>query len=265
MNISPWLIGAGVGSNVLGAIMNARAQGQANNQSQMSQDRLYDLAESEQARRDQLTQAILPLIGKNLGSNAISQLGASFGQIGRPQGGTAYTPSSQAQQQSGPGLGSKIGGAALSAGAGMLPSILAAGGSKAAPAIAGGFLPTFGATGGGLGATMAGLATNPFTIAGAGALGAGLLWRNSQAHHKADDWVQGNQNPFDQSMAQIDKAGMSPEEAQRMKQQNAQSYLNELMQFAQKGGREAEVARNAARTFRQYYGDPMQYGVQLPF
>ncbi len=77
--------------------------------------------------------------------------------------------------------------------------------------------------------------------------------------------MQGEQNPFDESMRKIDQQGLPPEQAQQLKQQNAQNYLSELMQFAQRGGKEAEVARNAMRTFRQWYGDPSQYGVQVPF
>ena len=117
--------------------------------------------------------------------------------------------------------------------------------------------------------TLGALATNPITWAAAGALGAGLLWKKSQAHPTADQWVHGEQNPFDQTMSNIDtqvqNGSMTPDEAKQLKTKNAQTYLSELQQFSTKGGHEAIVAKQAADTFRQYYGDPAQYGIKLSF
>jgi hypothetical protein len=68
-------------------------------------------------------------------------------------------------------------------------------------------------------------------------------------------------------MRNIDQAAgsgqMSKEQADSAKMQNAQNYLNELMRFAQQGGKERTVANQALQTFRQWYGDPMKYGIQL--
>lgn len=176
--------------------------------------------------------------------------------LGAPSGGGTYSPGGAVQQPSAPGQGG-VGRTVASIGLGMAPAIAGAlmkGGAGAAG-------------GAGMGSVIAGLAKNPITL-GAAAVGAGaLLWRRSQAHPVADKWVQMEQNPFDQSMARIDQSvqtgQMSGEEAQATKTQNAQNYLNELMKFAQQGGREREVANNALRTFRQYYGEPSRYGIQL--
>jgi hypothetical protein len=156
-----------------------------------------------------------------------------------------------------PGLGSKIAKGALNTGLGLAPTIV--GGLLKGGAAAG-------TTGGvGLGGTIAGLATNPFTIAAAGALAAGLIWKKSQAHPVANQWVQGEQNPFDQHWQELDKMGLPPDQLQAAKTQSAQNYLQELSNFAGQGGKNLEVARNAAATFRKYYGDPMKFGVQLSF
>lgn len=82
-----------------------------------------------------------------------------------------------------PGLGGILGGAGSGA-----AGTIGAGAGAAGGAAAGGA--------GGLGATVGGLATNPITIAVAGAIAAGVIWFKSQAHHEADTFVQKFQNPF---------------------------------------------------------------------
>jgi hypothetical protein len=112
-DVNPWLIGAGVGSNVLGAVLQNRQANRQNEQTAMSQERLYQLAQQEQQRRDMLTRAILPQMGRTLGNPGLAQLGSTYGQIGgnsnMGQGGglVPQTPGSSA----GKALG--IGGAGL--------------------------------------------------------------------------------------------------------------------------------------------------------
>lgn len=188
---------------------------------------------------------------------------ASFG------GGTATPNYSPALQPKAPGLGSQIGKTALGLGtsalaipgaAGALGGLI--GGFGGTTALGGGATLTSAGTGllGALGTT--GAAT--LGIGAAAALGA-IMWRKSQAHPEANQWVQGEQNPFDKSMAAIDQRGLPPDQAKAAKQENAQRYLNELQKFASQGGDKLQVARQAADTFRQWYGDPAQYGVQLGF
>lgn len=158
-----------------------------------------------------------------------------------------------ALQPKAPGLGSQIGKGAVGVGLGLAPGLI------------GGALHGIGAgtmTGmaGALGAT--GMAT--LGIGTAAALGA-LAWKKSQVHPTADIWVQNMQNPFDRSMAAIDQSQASPEEKKVAKQQNVQNYLSSLQQFEKQGGHESIVAKQSANTFRQWYGDPAQYGVQLGF
>jgi hypothetical protein len=111
--------------------------------------------------------------------------------------------------------------------------------------------------GGGASAAIVGLLQNPITIAAGAALGIGLLIRKAQAHHKADDWVQGFQNPFDAKMARIDQllqaGGMTPEDAQAMKAANVKDYIGAAQQFAAKGKDHSLVIRQAMDTLRQYY------------
>lgn len=112
--------------------------------------------------------------------------------------------------------------------------------------------------GGGIGGALA--AAAPFAIAGGAALAGGLLWRKSQAHHEANDWVQNFQNPFDAQIRQIDALRLPPEQAAAQKDAVMTDYIAAAMEFAKKGSDQAEVIQNAMRTFRKYYGDPLQYG-----
>ena len=124
-----------------------------------------------------------------------------------------------------------------------------------------------GALGLGGGAGLFGLGAATLPVLGGAALATDLIWKATQAHPTADKWVQGNQNPFDQTMAQIQQQEQSgqldPQQAQQLKQQNAQNYLNTLQQFRAKGGKQKTVGDQALATFRQYYGDPSQYGVSI--
>lgn len=116
---------------------------------------------------------------------------------------------------------------------------------------------------GGFGATVGAFLTNPITIAAGAALGIGLLVRRAQGHHKANDFVNTLQNPFDKTMAGIDQqvqsGQLSPEDATALKKANVNDYLRAMNQFAQKGNDHRTVARQALETFRMHYGDPNQY------
>lgn len=224
-----------------------------------------DIALAKMANANKIRQQIMPGMYTNLGytPDQGQQMAGDYGAIAgqglafNGNGGSGSLPGAPGA----PGLGSKIGKAALNTGIGMAPAIvggLVHGGAAAGAAAGAG-------TGAGLGATLGALATNPFTILGAGALAAGLIWKKSQAHPVANQWVQGEQNPFDQHWQELDKMGLPPDQLQAAKTQSAQNYLQELQNFAGQGGKNLEVARNAAATFRKYYGDPMKFGVQLSF
>ena len=227
------------------------------------------LARTKLGQQGVTRSAALPGMFANLGytPDQAQSMTSQYGKVPLPTATTgAGTPGS------GPGLGSKIGGAAM----GLAPALLGAihGGAAASEFVG----PTLSMLGG-VGPTAPAAAStgllgmgSAIPIAGAvigGALLTRYLWKRSQAHPTADKWVQGEQNPFDKSMADLDSVAASgkatPEETAQAKQQNAANYLQELQAFAQKGGHEAIVAKQAADTFRQYYGDPMRYGVQLGF
>ncbi len=153
-------------------------------------------------------------------------------------------------------------GAAIASAGGLGAEGAAGAGATAAGSVGGG--------GGGILSSLGGMSVlGPAALIGGGLLATDLIWKHYQAHPTADKWVQGAQNPFDKSMAAVDqqvKAGsMTPQEAAAAKQQNAQEYLTTLQKFSQQGQYENQVARQAADTFRQYYGDPAQYGVKLGF
>lgn len=77
---NPWLIGAGIGANALGAILGSRANGQANQRIDQAQQRLYQLADDEQRRRNMLVQGIMPQLGNSLHMPELAKLGQSYGQ-----------------------------------------------------------------------------------------------------------------------------------------------------------------------------------------
>lgn len=247
------LLGAGQGQQQIGAgLLSSSAQ-----QLQAATQAGRELLQQQELQRQRdiatgqsIAQPIFDWLTKGAGGAAgtVAKAGAgaagAAGLLGGGAGSLASIPSAAALA---PGAAS----------AGLL------GGSGAAAA----GVPTGAAAGGGLLSTIGGLATNPITLAAAGALGAGLIWKKSQAHPTADKWVQSQQNPFDQTMANVDRSVQSgqinPQQAQQIKQSNATEYLNHLREFAAKGGKERTVAQQALATFRQYYGDPSQYGVQV--
>jgi len=86
-----------------------------------------------------------------------------------------------------------------------------------------------------------------------------------KAKDVANSWVKGTQNPFDANMSSIDKqvqaGAMTGEDAAAKKTQLVTSYLTQLGSLAKQGGHAPTVAQQAVETFRKYYGDPRQYGV----
>lgn len=258
-----------LGSKVLGDKLAPSTEQQSVNNSKAGlaeQQRQFNIqnqmAQQKTAQSNQIRGSIMPGMYTNLGFSPQqgSQMRDQYMRTAAPQstpGGSSYGYAPGAANAPGtPGLGSKIGKTAAGIGLGMAPSIISGAMAGIGPGTATGIAGAIG----GIGA--AGAAT--LGIGAAAGLGA-LLWRKSQAHPEANTWVQGEQNPFDKSMAAIDQQKLSPEEAQHAKQQNAQNYLGELQKFASQGGDKLQVAKQAAATFRQWYGDPMQYGVQLPF
>ncbi len=222
-----------------------------------------EIARAKMANANMIRQGMMPGMFTNSGfSPAVGQAMAN------QYGANARLPQSPgnggAAGGSAPGIGSTIGKTAGSVALGLAPKILGGllhGGTAATAGTAG---TTAG--GAGLGSTIGALATNPITLIGAGALAAGLIWRKSQAHPEANTWTRGEQGPFDATWKALsDNPNISPEQKQATMQQNAQNYLQELANFGAQGGDKLQVARQAAATFRQNYGDPMKYGIQLPF
>lgn len=97
----------------------------------------------------------------------------------------------------------------------------------------------------------------------------GATVNNGKAKQIANGWVQSMQNPFDAAMSGIDKqtqAGeLTPEEAAAQRASKAKEYLTNLQNFSTQGGHEGTVAAQALDTFRKYYGDPAQFGVDLGY
>lgn len=220
-----------------------------------------ETAVQKMGRSDAIRRSIMPGMYTNLGyspAQGRTMAAAYPGSTSIPSAGVYTGPQGNqlgATQSGQPGIGSTIGKVALTTGLGMAPAAIGAlvksgAGKAAGSAISGGLsaiggLPTLGA-------------------AAAVGLGA-LIWKKSQAHPTADKWVQGAQNPFDASWKAISDSNAPPAEKQSALAQSAQNYLTSLVEFAGQGGHNAEVARNASRTFRQYYGDPAKYGVNVPF
>lgn len=176
----------------------------------------------------------------------------------------------------GMGGGAAAAGGAATAGtslaaitAGAVPAIPMAstiGGSIAAGgSVAGGLAGTTGATaatgtaagGAGLGSAAVGLLTNPITIAAGAALGVGILWSKSQAHHEASDWVKNFQDPFDKQVDAINRdTSLAPEHKMELKRAAGVDYLAASMEFAKKKGSDGrKVIGQAMDTFRKYYSD----------
>jgi hypothetical protein len=206
------------------------------------------------------------------GSQAASNYGFSANNPNPTYGPTDSTST--------PGTGSKVGKAILGAGMSVAPAVagsLLKGGAIAAGKLGGTtMLGTAPVASGGIGGALGfgapgilGLGAATLPVLGGAALAADLIWKHTQVHPTADKWVQSAQNPFDAKWKQVEQAQqsgqISAQQAQQTKVQNAQNYLNALQSFAGQGSKNLTVAKQAATTFRQYYGDPSQYGVQLSF
>lgn len=273
---------ASLGAKALGDKVAPSADLQQVRNQQENQQFQNQLTQQKMAQSNQIRQMMMPGMFTNLGFSPQQgqQMAQRYGQtanapVGGSGGNYGYTSGgAQPQQSGGSGLGTaaKVGlgvasvaPKAVASGLGALGGALGTFGGTSTSIGAGGLPATLTTAPSGLAGTLGALASNPATWAvGAGVLGA-VLWRKSQAHPEANQWVQGEQNPFDESMAAIDQSQVSPEEKKQAKQQNAQRYLGELQKFAAQGGDKLQVARQAAQTFRQWYGDPAQYGVQLGF
>lgn len=264
------LIGPGInlGMKAVGDIVMPEASVQNARTNSRNSELDRELARAKYGNAQNIRQAMLP--GMFTQSGYAPAQGRQMA-AGYSSAAPASLPSGGSSQ--GPGLGSQIAKGAATVGMGLAPAALGSLFSKAAPAmtrqaiqtgapVIAGSLP---AAGHGVLGAIGGLATNPVTLIGAGALAAGLIWKHTQAHPTADKWVQGVQAPFDNHMRQLQSQGLPPDQLKQSQMQSAQNYLSTLAQFAQQGGHNMEVAQNAARTFRQYYGDPMKYGIQLPF
>lgn len=122
MDLNKILAIAGLGSSVLGGVLGSRAQGQANQMSQETANKLYGLAEEEQRRRLALSNGILPSLNRNLRLPA----GTGVQSLGSPasaqQGSTGNIPQSYAPPNGsgGPGLGGALKKGIGGAGAGAL-------------------------------------------------------------------------------------------------------------------------------------------------
>lgn len=164
-----------------------------------------------------------------------------------------------------------VGGALTS----IAPSLATAGLKKvgigaaakvAAPAVAGAAAPVAGAgigAGTGAGGAVTGTVGGGAGIASALAMAAPLAplalgiasgWRNSQLHRVADKWTP-EQTAFDDQMAQA----TDPEEHLRL----VGEYMTKLFNMSQGGPGQAQIAKQAMDTFRKYYGDPKQYGINI--
>ena len=176
----------------------------------------------------------------------MSDLGRLFGIDGGPGAGD-YTRLPLPGMDGGPGAGdySRI----PLPGTGVIDEAAGLGGAA-------GTAGTVGAGGGattGGGFSMASLL--PLAPLAAAAIPAYFAIKNAQVHPTADEWVQGAQNPFDDLMEQ------TQDPAQKM--ELAQGYLAKLQDFAQKGTKEAIVAGQALETFRERYGEPADYGMDV--
>jgi hypothetical protein len=159
-------------------------------------------------------------------------------------------------------LGSKlgsllgIGGGAAAAGAGA-----GAAGAGAAGA---------GAGAGGGGAGLAALATNPITIAVAGAIAGALIIKHfaGKGRRTANEFVQEVQNPFGQQLGSLvdafdnaKKAGtLTLEDAQKSREAVTElwaAFKTSANEFASQGDTEAKVVRQAFSSLVDYFGQDL--------
>ncbi len=225
-----------------------------------------------------------PGLASTLGDIFKSKVGAAAGGAGSAAAGGAAvgagtagmssigaaTPFSMASLAA-PGMSTVAANAAAApfsmASLGAGASAAGAAGGAAAPitGFVGPTLPAGAGAGSGLGSTIAGLATNPITIGVAAALAGTIALLKSQAHHEANTWVKGFQNPFDQQMDQLNRQfhaaaqseQLSKEQASAIRDQVAQlaaGYQQKLSEFERKGSDERTVGRQARATADKYYG-----------
>lgn len=253
---------AALGAKALGdAIVPDASVQNARTNAQTAQVR-NDIAKQRMANANEVRSIAMPGMMTQLGYSpqAGKQLAGGYSL-----GASNPTPDFSGVSTNGSTGGSKAGRVALGAGltaAPFVPGIIGHAANAATGATATGL--------GGLGhvGSMLGAAA-PVLLPAAAVLAGALIWKHTQAHPIADKWVQGAQNPFDANWQKIQSAAqsgqISPQQAQQSEHLSAQNYLNALKDFASQGNRNMEVAKNAAATFRKSYGDPSQYGVQLPF
>jgi hypothetical protein len=158
-------------------------------------------------------------------------------------------------------------GAAPAASSGGILGSIGGGLSSAADAV-GGAVWGAGGTGGlfgGGGLLGLGAAAGPIGIAAAAVAGLYELFKGT-AHLKANEWVQGFQNPFDKNVGTINEqfynmansGQLTSQQAQQMMQQVQQLFANyeqSRQKFGAKGGDYQTVANQALGTFDQYYGN----------
>lgn len=119
---------------------------------------------------------------------------------------------------------------------------------------------------GAVGSGALALLSNPITWAAGAALGIGMLWKNSQAHRKVDDWGANMSGPFeakDSQIKQLAEAGqIGADEAHELQLSNITDYLQAVNEWWGAGGDQRLVARNAMDSFRQNFPwvDPAAMG-----
>lgn len=122
----------------------------------------------------------------------------------------------------------------------------------------------------GFSGAVTGFLTNPITIGVGAALAAGLIWRKSQAHHEANQFVQGFQNPFVNAQRTgilnkvVDGFNQAADSGQLTREQALQiraqvldlvnHFEQQRQQFGAKGSDQRKVAEQAKSTMTQYYG-----------
>lgn len=110
-----------------------------------------------------------------------------------------------------------------------------------------------------------GALTNPWTMVGiGGAAAVAGIWKNSQAHWEANEWVQGFQNPFDSSWQQIQGSTADVNERFMLQSELVRNYIETMKQFAGGGKDQKQVAKQALEGFIKYYGSPANFGADVP-
>lgn len=231
---NPYLIGAGVGSNILGAILQYKALNKQSQQALAAQNRLYGLADQQNAERQSLTGAILPNLGKTLGIPGLNQLGQQYGQLGAnpmPTGsGDAMVPQ--------PG-GSTVGKVAGAAGTGVGLAGLAAHGLASAGASVGGLAGPLSFLGGPIGMAI-----------GGGLLGGKLIADQIGKGRRAADTATQNggyEQQFDQAMTEAVRRRDSGDVqgARQVLQQGYQAFMEGSNAYQAAGGQQQKVAGQA--------------------